>query len=160
MAYFLYASFPNSRIKTRPATTQALQNHYLIVNQSAPGLTLVVPQNPNFASLTIQNLSATVSAWYLASDETPQDPTVVAQQGNPGDYVVYVNDLTYPLPSILYQKQDTGVTTNWLAVNINTHGQLILPQEIVPIDTPQFIWMAANQNAGAQITVAVYQGIG
>lgn len=61
MPFFLYGSFPNSRIKPRSATATA--NVYSI-SCPAAATTLVAAVNPNRTALTIENTSPGVTIEY------------------------------------------------------------------------------------------------
>lgn len=56
------ASFPNSRIKPRPATTQS--DTEILTVTAGPGVTQVLLPNPNRTTALIRNLDSTVSLYY------------------------------------------------------------------------------------------------
>lgn len=59
--FFLYASFPNSRIKTRNPTTQ----EFTPIVTCAPGVaTKVLVADPNRTFATIRNLDSTIQVYY------------------------------------------------------------------------------------------------
>ncbi len=74
MALVLLASFPNSRIKPRPATSIAVTSH---VSCAAGVATLIQVADPNRTYLNVRNLDSTVTI-YLG-----YDPTVDASSGMP-----------------------------------------------------------------------------
>ena len=66
MPVVLLASFPNSRIKPRPATSQAVTSH---VSCAAGVATLVQIADPNRTYLNVRNLDSTTTV-YLGYDNT------------------------------------------------------------------------------------------
>ena len=116
MAFFLYASFPNSRIKPRPSTQQA-NTYQVTLADSASPLTLVAPPNANRTYIILKNLSTEVPVLYCYATVTVTNPSLVATNGVPNQLLLF--------GSQLYQKQDPGVTTNWVAVNVTTVGESI-----------------------------------
>lgn len=137
MAFFLYASFPNSRIKPRAATSTA--NTYQ-VNLDIIGspLTLVAGEDLNRTYALLQNFSQLNSLYYLYAKTGVIDPSVVATNGLTG--ALFYNSGT----NTLYQKQDDGTTTNWVVVLPQDVGELILPGATASLECPQDIYALAN----------------
>ena len=61
MAFFLYASFPNSRIKPRPATSQASTNS---VSVASGATTLIKAANPNRTYIELRNIDPATTVFY------------------------------------------------------------------------------------------------
>lgn len=96
MPVILLASFPNSRIKPRPARTQG---HTEIATLAPGGASLVAPANLNRTNLLLRNLSATETIYYgydASVDATPGPtggfavlPYDTANIDDPGSIYVY-----------------------------------------------------------------------
>lgn len=150
--FFLYASFPNSRIKPRPSTSQA-QTYQVAINGLPPGgaLTQIVEATLNRTYVLIKNLSAD-SIWYVYAAPSVINPSVVPVFGNP-DQLIY-----YSPTNQLYQKQDDGVTNNWTAVQIENVGEDIEPLQTATLESPENYWASTSTvNPGL---VAIDKGSG
>jgi hypothetical protein len=137
MPFFLYASFPNSRVKPRPSTQSANTYQVSILDQTQP-LTLIAAPNANRTYIILKNLSNTTALWYVYASQTAINPTLVATLGVP-------NQLLYnPGTNTLYQKQDSGTTTNWLIVTIQQVGESIDQLQSATLDQlNDYIYAAA-----------------
>lgn len=155
MAYFLYASFPNSRVKNRPATQSSITYQVSILDYTQP-LTRVATATPNRTYIIVKNLDYSTNLWYVYADTSADDPTVVPTFGNIDDLIFFTGTNT------LYQKTDIGVNTNWVAVNIQDVGERIEPLQMASLESPQDIYCAADSNVPVvpQVVVGIDQGIG
>lgn len=156
-AFFWYASFPNSRIKPRPSTSQA-QTYQVAINNYPPlaALTKIVDPDANRTYVIVKNLDAVTSLWYVYAAESLVNPSAVATFGVP-------TQLIYHSPSNqLYQKQDDGITTNWTAVQIEDVGESIQPLQSASLESPETYWAAADSAAppAVQVIVGVDKGSG
>lgn len=98
MAATLLASFPNSRIKPRPARTQGSTQ---IATVATGGASLVLAANLNRTNALIRNLSPTATIWYgydSSIDDTPGAqggfailPYDTANIDDPGNIYIYQN---------------------------------------------------------------------
>ena len=146
--FFYYASFPNSRIKPRPATSNAVTYQTVIAEYTLP-LTKIISADLNRTYMLIENLSLTTGLWYVYAAASLINPSVVATIGVPKDLIYFGTQL--------YQKQDQGVTTNWIPVSIQNVGEFVAASQTASLDSPQDVWAAAN-SAGPVIP-AVKVGI-
>jgi hypothetical protein len=155
MAFFLYASFPNSRNKPRPATTNAFTYQVSILDYTQP-LTLVAVATSNRTYILLKNLDPTYNFWYTYATTSAINPSVVARFGVVDALVYFTGTNT------LYQKQDIGVTTNWVAVNIQDIGERVEPFQTASLDSPQDIYCATDSAIPVvpAVLVGVDQGTG
>lgn len=151
MPYFLYASFPNSRVKPRPSTQNSVT--YRTALAVAPALTLVSPPNPNRTYIMLKNLSSEVSLVYVYATVVLVNPSVVATLGVTKQCVIFGGQL--------YQKQDEGETTNWNPVNIQDVGETIDQLQTASLDEiADSIYMAYTGAPLNPVLVAVDEGRG
>lgn len=154
MPYFLYASFPNSRIKPRPATQNASTFQVPILDYSQPP-SLVIGPNANRTYIILKNLSQTTALWYTYADTVLVNPTLVPTLG--------VTDALVIFGGQLYQKQDEGLTINWFAVSIRNVGESIDPLQSATLDAISGnIYASANSAAPVvpQVLIGVDEGRG
>lgn len=149
MPFFLYASFPNSRVKPRPSTQSANTYQVALVDQTQP-LTLIAPPNPNRTYILLKNLSQTTALWYVYLTPVLVDPTIVATNGVQYELVLFGGQL--------YQKQDDGVTTNWVAVNVEDVAESVDPLQTASLDEVASYLYAAAASA-APVVPQVLAGI-
>ncbi len=151
-ALFLYASFPNSRIKPRPATTVATTYHTVAPVLGSP-LVLAAAASLNRTYVMIKNLDAAVQLIYIYAITQVVDPSAVAVNG-------LTDELLYnPNTHVLYQKQDDGTTTNWSIVLPQNVGEVVDPGETASLESPQDLYVLAN-SGGTTVTVGVDVGLG
>lgn len=155
MPYFLYASFPNSRNKIRPPTTNAETFQVPLVPYSSP-LTQVAKREANRTYIILKNLDLTNNFWYVYADPTIINPTIVPTFG------LQFDTLYYTPSNQLYQKQDNGETINWLPVSIQNVGLRIEPLQSASLDSPEAIYAATDSNVVVvpAVIVGVDQGFG
>lgn len=139
-AFFLYASFPNSRIKPRPSTTIAKTVQIQVADYSQ-NYTKVAGEDLNRTYVILRNFSTSTSIFYVYANDTTVNPSVTATYGVTGQMLFFTTSNT------LYQKQDDGTNTNWVAVNIEDVGEQIGALQSGTLDSPQSIYVAANSNA-------------
>lgn len=92
MAFFLYASFPNSRIKPRGPTTTA---DTPVVTVGAGQTVMILPQDANRTYANLRNLDSTIDVFYGYS------PSIDGTPANGGDLLQAleeVNGLATPGP--------------------------------------------------------------
>ena len=159
MPYFLYASFPNSRIKPRPSTVNAITRQVDVTSQNdaAPELTLVQAANLNRTYIILQNLDQTFDAFYFYASTQVIDPSVVATFG------VIDQKIWNPVSKILYNKTDDGTTTNWVAVlpaNLTDVGEKIGSYQSATLESLGDIYAIGTQAALAFLTLGIDQGRG
>ena len=127
MPYFLYASFPNSRVKPR-AATQSANTYQIQLSDTTQPLTQVATPNANRTYIMLKNLSTSTSLWYVYATNTIIDPSVVPTLG-------VTNQILYnTITNTLYQKQDEGETTNWTTTTIDLVGESIDPLQTASLD--------------------------
>lgn len=136
-AFFYYASFPNSRIKPRPSTTKAVTEQITIADYSLP-YTKIVTEDPNRTYMLLENFSSTTAFWYVYANDITVNPSVVPTFGSTGEMRFFTGTNT------LYQKQDDGTNTNWVAVNIEDVGEKVLALQTASLDSPQDVYAAAD----------------
>lgn len=151
MAYFLYASFPNSRGRPRSATINAntFQIDADIIGQP---LTKAVDTDYNRTYTNLENLSALENLLYLYAKTVAVNPTLVATDGVEMELAYNVGSNT------LYQKQDDGSTTNWLVVQPEDVAHTIYPEQNATLDALGEIWVLTD--GAAPITIGVETGRG
>lgn len=126
MAFFLYASFPNSRIKPRSPTQTATTFHVLLTGLA--NNSVIALADPNRTYLRLTNSDPAITMFYTYGTIVTVNPTVTPTFGNVGDIV------RSSLTSLIYQKNDAGTTTNWTAKLINTLGVGIPPLQTFALD--------------------------
>lgn len=152
MAFFLYASFPNSRIKPRPATTIAT-TYQTLADVIGNNLVLAAAASLNRTYVMIKNFSSTVQLFYLYAVTLAVDPSVVPTIG-------LTDELLYnPTSNTLYQKQDDGITNNWLVVLPQNVGDIVDAGENASLESPQDLYVMANSLV-TQVTVGIDLGLG
>lgn len=152
-AFFYYASFPNSRVKPRPSTTQAITYQVPIVDYTlAP--TLVVVADANRTYMLLENLSLTTGCWYIYAREVLADPTATATAGSTGQMVIF--------GGVIYQKNDDGITTDWTIVAIEDVGEFIGAQQTAELDSPESVYVSADSNVAVvpAVVIGVDRGAG
>lgn len=153
MAFFLYASFPNSRNKARSATRNANTNEIVVSNNAQP-LVRVLPANENRTYMIITNTSDSITLRYIYPITAPGvNPSATATFGVT-DQLLY--DTT---GNILYQKQDNGVNTNWVVVSPSDVAEVILPLQSASLESLGDIYAFADDGVSS-ITVAYDEGRG
>ena len=150
MAFFLYASFPNSRIKPRSSTTNAFTYQVPLVDYTQPP-TLVATATPNRTYIILKNLDLVNNFWYTYATTSAVNPSVVPTFGVTDDIIFYTGTGT------LYQKQDDGTTTNWIPVNIQDVGERVEPLQSASLESPQDIYCSTD--AAAPVVPAVLVGV-
>lgn len=156
MPFFLYASFPNSRVKPR-AATQSANTYQVQIADVAQPLTQIAIPNANRTYILLKNLSTTTSLWYIYATLTVVDPSVTATLGVPNQLLYFVATNT------IYQKQDDGVTTNWVVVTIDQVGESIDQLQTASLDQiNDYIFAAAASNVPVvpPVLVGVDEGRG
>lgn len=156
MPFFLYASFPNSRVKPRAATQSANTYQVQIADVTQPLTQIAIP-NANRTYILLKNLSTTTSLWYIYATLTVVDPSVTATLGVPNQLLYFVATNT------IYQKQDDGVTTNWVVVTIDQVGESIDQLQTASLDQiNDYIFAAAASNVPVvpPVLVGVDEGRG
>jgi len=148
--FFLYASFPNSRNKPRPATTSAFTYQVPLKDYTQP-LTLIANQTSNRTYIIVKNLDLANNLWYVYATTQNTNPSVVPTFGVV-DQLVYDTSTT-----TLYQKQDVGNNTNWLPVLIQNVGERIEPLQSASLESPQDIYAATD--SAIPVVPAVIAGI-
>lgn len=154
-AFFLYASFPNSRNKPRPATTSAITYQVTLADFTQP-LTLVATATSNRTYIILKNLDLVNNFWYVYARTLAVNPSIVPTFGVVGDLVYFTG------ANALYQKQDVGTTTNWNLVLIQDVGERVEPLQSASLDSPQDIYCATDSAAPVvpAVEVGVDQGTG
>lgn len=153
MAIFQYASFPNSRNRYRTATVNANTDQVALQILSG-NLTLVQPSDPNRTYLLLTNLSDQYSFFYFYCLTAPGvDPSAVAVNGVPSQL------LYNPTGNLLYQKQDVGLTTNWILVNPEDVGEVVQPLQTAGLESLGDVYAITNDGVTA-ITIAYDAGRG
>lgn len=151
MAFFLYASFPNSRGRPRDPTISA-NTFQIALNATGGALVKIGDTNLNRTYLTIENLSAVTSVHYLYAKTIAFDPTVVPLIG-------VINELAYNVgTATLYQKQDDGITTNWVVVLAANVAETIFPEQVAQLNALGEIWGVSAGAVG--VTVGIDEGRG
>lgn len=149
MAFFLYASFPNSRIKPRPAT-QSANTYQVQLSDYTLTPTLVAGPNQNRTYILLKNLSPSTAFWYVYAQVVLVNPSVVPTLG--------VAKQTVNFGGVLYQKQDQGLTTNWSLVAIEDVGESVDPLQTASLDQlSDPIYAAAN--SAVPVVPAVLIGV-
>jgi hypothetical protein len=128
MAFFLYASFPNSRNKIRNATQNANTYQVTLPPLGSP-LALVAPSNLNRTYILVQNLSSTDALWYFYTTTQNVNPTATPTFGVT-DQILYNN-----VTNTLYQKQSDGLGTDWLVVLPQDVGEAIQPFQVASLES-------------------------
>jgi hypothetical protein len=153
MAFFLYASFPNSRNRPRPPTTNAITYQTVIAALDVIP-TLVATGTSNRTYIILKNFSDTFSYFYIYARTLALDPSVVATFG-------VVDDLIRSTTTnLIYQKQDDGITTNWVVVTIDVVGQRVEALQSASLDSPQDIYCSVDDPGPQLATIGVDQGTG
>lgn len=152
MPFFLLASFPNSRVKPRPATQDANTYHVALDVDTNP-VTLVAPPNANRTYIILKNLSDEGPFWYVYATVVLANPSVTPTLGVKNQLVLFVNQL--------YQKQDEGQTTNWTAVNIAQVGESVDALQAASLDQiGDAIYAAYPAGPTSPVVIAVDEGRG
>lgn len=152
-AFFYYASFPNSRIKPRPSTSRAETAQVSIDEYGSP-YTKIVEQDTSRTYMLLQNFDSSLGFFYVYANDIAVNPSVVATFGATGEMRFFTGTNT------LYQKQDDGVNTNWLAVNIEDVGERVSPLQTASLDSPQDVYAAVDSAVPATTIVGIDKGVG
>lgn len=137
MAFFLYASFPNSRQKNRAPTVQA-NTYQVTVNNLGEPLTLVAPANQNRTYIILKNINEAFDFWYVYAASINFDPTGTPTFG-------IENQLLYrSSTATLYRKNSTGIGTDWTPVLIQDVGERVEPFQAATLESLESIYVAAN----------------
>lgn len=137
MPYFLYASFPNSRQRNRAPTRQAVTYQVTVGLLGAP-LTKVAAENQNRTYILLKNINESFDFWYIYAAEINFNPSSVPTFG-------VENQLLYrSSTNQLFQKQTTGVGTDWSLVQIQDVGERVEPYQTASLESLENIWCAAN----------------
>lgn len=153
MPVFEYASFPNSRNRNRAPTIQA--NTYQVqVAEIGQPLTLVGPANINRTYIVLENFSLEVEMFYLYASTQNINPSAVATFGVPNQLIY--NNVT----NTLYQKQDTGTSTNWIVVQPEDVGEKILQAQVATLESLEDVYVLANTVAAGTYIVGIDEGRG
>lgn len=144
--FFLYASFPNSRNKPRPATTSAITYQVPLVDYSFPP-TLVAQATSNRTYIILKNLDLSNNFWYIYARTQVANPSVVATFGVIDDLIVS--------GGVIYQKTDIGLTTNWTPVLIQDVGERVEPLQSASLDSPQDIYCSTDSAVPVAIPVVI-----
>jgi|GEM_PF-5398673 len=151
--FFLYASFPNSRNRPRPPTTNAITYHSNVSALDTPP-TFVAQGTSNRTYIILKNFSSTFSFFYIYARTANIDPSVTATFGVVDDLIY--NNVTF----VLYQKQDDGLTTNWVVTTIDLVGERVDALQNANLDSPQDIYCSVDDGGPQVITIGVDQGTG
>jgi hypothetical protein len=137
MAFFLYASFPNSRQRNRPPTRQANTYQITVSNLGEP-LTMVAPDNQNRTYIILKNINEAFDFWYIYAQSINFVPSATPTFG-------VAKQLLYrPTTNTLYQKQTDGVGTDWLVVLIQDVGERVEPFQAASLESLEPIWISSN----------------
>jgi len=150
MSVFLLASLPNSRIKPRAATTAA-QTRQVTIDDYGQPLVEVAPANDNRTYIILQNFVST-PFFYVYANNSTTNPSVVARFGLPGDIVFF--------SGALYEKQDTGLSTNWSLVTIETVGEKVFGLQNANLESLQSIYAAYDSAVPFSAIIGVDEGRG
>lgn len=153
MPVFSYASFPNSRNRNRAPTIQANTYQVSIAEIGQP-LTLIAPENANRTYITLENFSLSVEFYYLYASTQAIDPSLTATFGVEKQLIY--NNVT----NILYQKQDFGTNTNWLAVNPQDVGEKVLPAQVASLESLEDVYALSNSLSPVSVVIGVDEGRG
>lgn len=137
MAFFLYASFPNSRQRNRPPTRQA-NTYQVTVNNLGEPLVMVAPDNQNRTYIILKNINEAFDFWYIYAANINFDPSLTPFFGT-SNQLVYRSSTNQ-----LYQKQSDGIGTDWLLVAIQDVGERVEPFQAASLESLEPIWVAAN----------------
>lgn len=149
-AFFWYASFPNSRIKPRPSTSNAITYQVALVDYTLP-LTRIIVADANRTYMMAENFSSSTALWYIYALASIVNPSVTPAFGVIGQLIYFTPTNT------LYQKQDDGTSINWTAVNIEDVGEKIPPLQTASLESPQDVYAAAD--SAAPVVPAVIVGL-
>ncbi len=152
MANFQYASFPNSRNRFRTATVNANTDRMTMGNLTEP-LTLIRPSNPNRTYLILSNLDPGNSLLYIYAITASVNPSVTPRNGIQGQL------LWNPDTNLLYQKQDSGLNTNWNVVAVEDVAEEIFPYQNATLEALGDIYGVSN-SASEDIVIAYDEGRG
>ena len=154
-AFFRYASFPNSRIKPRPATSQGLTSQVPILEYTQP-LTEVTEPNANRTYIIFENFSSSTALWYTYALTLAVNPSVVPTFGV-DDAKAYDS-----VGNQLYRKNGSGLDTNWVPVNIQDVGEKILPLQTATLESQESIYAAADSAVPVvpQVVIGLDEGVG
>jgi len=137
MAYFLYASFPNSRQRNRAPTVQAKTDQFL-ANRLDESLTLASPANLNRTYCILKNLGEDYDFFYIYAQIVVSDPSIL------GLFGVVEQTVYNPNTNTIYQKQSDGFGTDWNVVLVQDVGERVEPFQSANLDSLENIWVATN----------------
>lgn len=147
MAFFLYASFPNSRNRNRSPTRLA-NTHQVTITDIGGIPTLLAAENLNRTALTLKNTSVTDNLYYGYTEQGITDPTAVARFGLL--YDLYFNTAT----NLLYVKTASdGISTNWALTTLQASGFFINSLQSVDVQSLQNV--RAQTDTAAPVTPVV-----
>lgn len=155
MAFFLYASFPNSQNRNRPGTRNAVTYQKTIFDYNQP-LTLVASENTRRIYIILRNLSSTNSFWYVYARPVTDDPSVVPTFGLYDDCVYLTSTNT------LYKHNSEGLDTNWEATDIEFVGERVEALQSAVLESPEHIYCAIDSAVPVvgNLTIGVDEGYG
>lgn len=133
MSFYLLASFPNSRQKSRNPTQKAVTYQVTVGNLGDP-LTMVALENPNRTYIILKNLNETFDLLYIYASTVVINPMVTALFG-------VKNQLVYNMGlNTLYQKQSDGLGTDWIVVQMQNVAEKIGPLQSASLESLESIW--------------------
>jgi hypothetical protein len=155
MAFFLYASFPNSQNRQRPGTRNAVTYQKVIFDYTLP-LTLVATENTRRIYIVLRNLSSANSFWYVYARPVDVDPSVVPTFGLFDDCVYLTTTNT------LYKHNSEGLNTDWEITTIQDQGERVEPLQSANLESPEHIWCAIDSAIAVPggLTLGIDEGFG
>ncbi len=150
MPVVLLASFPNSRIAVRSPTQTANAGQFIASTVSG-ALDRVVYADENRTYLYIWNRTNTPIWYFYLIGFVPVDPTVTPTFGVVGDLLQ--NSIT----GDLFQKTDTGLSTNWVLVAVMNYpivgNEIATGEKSIEITSREMIVLTVN---GVSYTGDIY----
>lgn len=138
MAFFLYASFPNSRQRNRNPTTKAVTYQITLNNLTEP-LVRVAEANLNRTYLILKNLNEDFNFWYIYATTTAVlNPSVTPTFGV--KYQIIYNTTS----NIIYEKQSDGTGIDWLPVLIQDVGERVDAFQSANLDSLEDVYCCAD----------------
>ena len=98
-----------------------------------------------------ENFSGSTAIWYIYAMASLVNPSITPTFGVIGQLVYFTPTNT------LYQKQDDGITSNWVAVAIEDVGEKIPPLQTASLESPQDVYAAAD--SAVPVVPAVIVGL-
>lgn len=152
MAFFLFASFPNSRNKSRSPTVNAV-TYQLTTGLVAAPLTLASPANANRTYIILSNFSEEVNLLYVYAELTTINPAAISTFGVK-DQLLYNQG-----SNILYQKQSTGDGVDWNIVLVQNVAERVLPFQNATLESLGSIYVT-SEDVATTVLVGVDEGRG